>query len=114
MKTGTVIHGTLRSDDLLRAFANELEAIAADGYARLIGEARSMAAEIEVESFDDGDVIADMLTSLIDALDYHAPDGYYFGAHEGDGSDFGYWPVDDEYQGWLGDVADWVERNPGH
>lgn len=34
-----------------------------------------------------------LLDSLFDTLDLYAPDGYYFGAHPGDGSDYGYWKV---------------------
>lgn len=33
----------------------------------------------------------DFLNELYDLLNEHAPDGCYFGAHEGDGSDFGFW-----------------------
>jgi len=32
----------------------------------------------------------------MDALNEYAPDGYYFGAIEGDGSDFGFWAIEDE------------------
>jgi hypothetical protein len=38
----------------------------------------------------------ELLTQLFDALNACAPEGHYFGAHSGDGSDFGFWPVDDE------------------
>jgi len=34
------------------------------------------------------------LEALQDALEAQTPDGYYFGAHEGDGADFGFWPVE--------------------
>lgn len=35
-----------------------------------------------------------LLDSLFDTLDLYAPDGYYFGAHPGDGSDYGFWKND--------------------
>jgi hypothetical protein len=40
------------------------------------------------------EIIADMM----DALNDLAPAGYYFGAHEGDGSDFGFWPLSEWMQ----------------
>jgi hypothetical protein len=36
-----------------------------------------------------------LLTEIQDALELFAPPGAYFGAHEGDGADFGFWPGED-------------------
>lgn len=49
--------------------------------------------------FWDSDECIYIINELFDSLNSYAPDGYYFGAHEGDGSDFGYWESneDDEY-----------------
>jgi hypothetical protein len=33
----------------------------------------------------------DEVNELMDDLERLAPEGYYFGAHPGDGSDFGFW-----------------------
>lgn len=37
-----------------------------------------------------------LLEGLFDALCEVAPEGTYFGASEGDGASFGFWPIDDE------------------
>jgi hypothetical protein len=36
------------------------------------------------------------LESIFDALNELAPKNYYFGAHPGDSSDFGYWKIEEE------------------
>lgn len=90
---GTLIHGTMRDEDLLRAFATELRRLdEAGNYYQLCNEAMVMANDPE------GDyqyMPADVITDLFDRLDEFSPEGHRFGAHEGDGSDYGFWPVED-------------------
>lgn len=96
---GSISSGTLRAEDLLEAFANELESITLtegddlsrpenfsqrDRINNLIWDAR----ECDPDS-DEAPVLVD---ELIDVLNEYAPPYTYFGAHPGDGSDFGYWP----------------------
>lgn len=99
IQQGTVSHGTLRTPDLLRAFADELERAAANhplfdaDLIHLLIEARAAA-----DAADDGETLEDVseiIHELIDALNRLSPDGMYFGAHEGDGSDFGWWSIYD-------------------
>ena len=85
---GSISTGTLRSEDLLSAFASELEWLGNEDDKPLIFEANAM---LEAEELDENEA-ADLVNDLIDALSEHAPPYCYFGAHEGDGADFGFWP----------------------
>lgn len=86
---GSISHGTLRTEDLLSAFAWELRHIATPD------DKASLALCDEADAVDaDSDEMADELVNeLADALNEYAPPYCYFGAHEGDGSDFGFWPI---------------------
>jgi hypothetical protein len=37
-----------------------------------------------------------MLDELFDIMNEYAPDGTCFGAHIGDGADYGFWPIEEE------------------
>lgn len=99
---GTVSAGTLNTNDLLTAFVDALESLVHDNAAHwcgnqatrdahvaLVWDARGMSAE----TCDDED-LQYVVERLVSALDYYAPQGTSFQAHEGDGSDFGFWAVD--------------------
>ncbi len=67
---GTVISGRLRDGDLRDAFERELESVGA----------------VLNESYED-------VNEMIDHLNEFAPPYLTFGTHEGDGADFGWWPM---------------------
>lgn len=84
----TVSTGTLRDDDLVAAFVPVLRALAANHW--LFERAKYLAPQTnDSEDFDT------RANELIDALADHAPDGFYFGAHEGDGTCFGFWETEE-------------------
>lgn len=98
---GSISSGTLRTEDLLDAFAFELEDLVQrnaeawcsddgraqrDAYLALVAEAR------EMDPDDDDVEFADETSTLLEeALQDFAPPYFYFGTNEGDGSDFGFW-----------------------
>ncbi len=87
---GTIIHGTLRTQDLLRAFADEIDRVLPFNSFSVVYDARRAAAERDAD-IDDG-MAEEVLADCFDQLDsIAAREGMYFGAHPGDGSDFGYW-----------------------
>ena len=95
IELGTLIHGTLRSEDLLQAFADELERINPDALSRVLkiypevrGKSATNIAEVDQTSI--GEVLSEAIEMLMDALNEYAPAGVYFGAIEGDGADFGF------------------------
>lgn len=102
IEPGSVIESTLRTDDLIPAFAEELNrhnpsawlSIAARNH-EFFQCADEWDYEIACETFPaDSQYI--LWEDLANALDEIAPEGMYFGAHPGDGSDFGFWPYEDE------------------
>jgi hypothetical protein len=98
---GTVIHGTLRTQDLLRALSAEFQRVLPFSSHNLVFEAREAADALNavdpdvLQHWQDvGAVILDDLFNELQAI--AAREGMRFGAHEGDGSDFGYWSVEED------------------
>lgn len=103
IEIGTISHGTLRSEDLLPCFLFALEAHNPKAAARFnaelieLGFGHSMCGACGMgnredwpEGFDD-DAAAVIIHDMANALNEVCPEGMYFGAHPGDGSDFGFW-----------------------
>lgn len=99
---GTVSHGTLRTEDLIEAFmsaVDDLIEMPASDDPRDVAEVGRIhdvlgAIERRMDSpdyFESEEAHWDLedLTEILEAL---APLYCYFGATEGDGSDFGFWP----------------------
>lgn len=82
-RIGSVTSGTFRPEDLLHAFADELESLGGRRYNRFVNRARRIRSESEAR---------DVLEDLEQALEALSPPYCYFGAHPGDGADIGYWP----------------------
>ena len=104
---GTISHGTLKTEHLLTAFADALEALVkndpdmtGEGSLALretaIREARQLVQlSEELGGAWDGnneELAQDTIDALADYLQEYAPPYCYFGSTEGDGSDFGFWP----------------------
>lgn len=96
----SLIHGTLRACDLVPAF---LEVIAnTPEYAQIMQTNNwnlkvifDPSAGDNDERWESEDMSYFLNETLFDILNLYAPEGYYFGAHQGDGSDFGFWVIDD-------------------
>lgn len=97
---GTISHGTLLTYDLAVAFLDVIRELAPAAYQQLTVVC-GMTPDY-LRALDEGrnaeywasEEAAWFVEDLSDALSAHAPEGFYFGAHDGDGTDFGFWPED--------------------
>jgi hypothetical protein len=89
-KGAVLSEATLRDEDLYAAFLPVLRLLAPDSYLfKGNGMPDTYAAFCEREE-DEG-----IVNDLIDALSDAAPDGYTFGASDGDGACFGFWETEE-------------------
>ena len=94
--TGSIISGTLRPEDLAPAFLDALVLVdpAFVGTPRYHAFVADVARVVVSEG--EWDAEGEVLASLDDHINAVLPSGYRFGAHEGDGADFGIWEYDPE------------------
>ena len=93
----TASRATLRPYDLTHAFLPILQDTMEYVQLMLSNLPPNHALDDENDEWWEGDECAFFINeALFEVLDMYAPDGYYFGPHIGDGSDFGYWKIEDE------------------
>jgi len=94
---GSVSEGTLRTGDLVSAFADAL-AQCIKRHPRLVSTPTRKAHRklvAECSAFDpDAEESDGFVDELFDALNDYAAPGLFFGASESDGASFGFWPLD--------------------
>lgn len=94
---GSISHATHRNEDLIPVFIETLERLDTDKkYSDTIKEGKEI---IDKEDWDSENTDDFLNEDLFEALNDFAPPNAYFGAHPGDGSDFGFWEYEpDEYE----------------
>ena len=106
-KPGSIMSGSLRSDHLLSAFLFALEdlkhpkayAINKELIEYGFGHSMCGVCGLNRDQWPEGfgeDEAQEILSDLLEALNECAPENHYFGSHQGDGSDFGFWELEDE------------------
>lgn len=119
----SVSHATLNTTHLLQAFLPVLRDLVENNKEMLayslkplevLGKGRAHLENLEfLETSDyNGDSFEERASEflnedLFDALNYFAPDGFYFGSTEGDGSCYGFWETEPDY---FSQCREWEDR----
>ena len=85
---GSISTGTLRTLNLLEAFASEAEARCGDMATKAVSTARIY---LDPDAIVDDEQAQETLDELRFLLEDSCPPFVYFGTHPGDGADFGFW-----------------------
>lgn len=93
---GTLIHATLRPEDLIPAFWSKLQELSPQMASALPAAWPELTAPNLEREIADMDEAQTLVNELQDHLNECAPEGWYFGAIEGDGSDFGFWRTEED------------------
>ena len=103
---GSISHATMRPEDLIPTFADTLEELAKDNPEH-IDNLNAIRKQSEKIGYYESEDCEFDLEWLFDALDSYSPSYCYFGSHEGDGSDYGFWPnlmiLDDDIR--MGEIV---------
>lgn len=107
LQIGSYSHGTMREEDLIPTFlsmADDLRMSRADRK-----RVNAIARASDVDGYYDTEDAVEDCVELFDILDGYTPTYCYFGAHPGDGSDYGVWVVEELFNdytqgGYDGDV----------
>lgn len=92
---GSVSTGTMRTEDLMPAFADELSTLEmSETGVNLLADVEKFLGSPEALPGWDSEEAQWLMQELFDELDNHAPLHMRFGSHDGDGADFGFWPTD--------------------
>lgn len=95
-----VSENTLRLQDLMPAFLDTLQELAPAHYAQLttlpFGFIPAHAMEDDDDDWWASEEAQWRFEKLFDLLDEYAPEGTYFGSHEGNGACFGFWTHEEE------------------
>lgn len=110
-KEGTLIHGTLCVPHLIDTFFEAIKDT--PEFKRMKKESSDhpihralflLALEDEDDAFWQSDDAYSLYEECCDILDKYSPEGLTFTTHIGDGSDFGYWPIDEFWE----NVEQWL------
>lgn len=94
LKNVSLSHATMRPEDLIPCFISALREIEADN-AGIMADLDQMEKDMQADDYYNGYAYQYDLDYLTDLLNACSPDGFYFGAHIGDGSDYGFWECEE-------------------
>lgn len=92
---GTVSEGTLRSEDLVDAFASELQSLYEYTKTPMPMHVKELLAQADSLGYEDEYDEDEVVSELEQELEHFAPPYCYFGTLDGDGAHFGFWISED-------------------